>query len=85
MVFGYDANVRSRNIMNIMGFAENLLAGLRTQRRRGVRLRLGPMLLPSAYNWHQDPTKPIIFVGHSMGGLIIKNVSQASSRLADYL
>ncbi|KAI9813330.1 MAG: hypothetical protein M1832_006345 [Thelocarpon impressellum] len=55
MAFGYDANVRSRNIMIIMGFAENLLAGLRTLRRRG------------------DPTKPIVFIGHSMGGLVIKN------------
>ena len=33
MTFGYDADLRSRNVLDMMNFGENLLAGLRTQRR----------------------------------------------------
>lgn len=37
LTFGYDADLRTRTVLNIMGFAENLLAGLRANRETGVR------------------------------------------------
>ena len=41
MTFGYDADVTSRNVLDIMGFAENLVAGLKSHRRKPVVCTLG--------------------------------------------
>jgi hypothetical protein len=37
LTFGYDADLTTRTVLNIMGFAENLLAGLKANRGTGVR------------------------------------------------
>ena len=74
ITWGYDstiANLKTFSSQNsIFGHSENLLLDLARQRRRTERALFDP------------GQKPIIFVGHSLGGLVIK---EALIRSAEYL
>ena len=45
--------------------------------REATDVRSDPILKEAGLNLSQTATRPVIFIGHSMGGLIIQQVSQA--------
>ncbi|KAI1179121.1 hypothetical protein F4777DRAFT_19089 [Nemania sp. FL0916] len=66
--FGYSSGLNHRSILDIADFAGNLLACIRH--------------CPAMAS--NDTTGPIIFVGHSMGGLVIKKAYILARQISEY-
>lgn len=80
LTFGYDANFKKvwapRNSLGIQGFAQQLLYSLKLRYEQSGNV---PLKFVSLVNC-QTPT---IFVAHSMGGLVVKKVSQILDLIYD--
>jgi pimeloyl-ACP methyl ester carboxylesterase len=81
MTFGYDVKVYDQAAsQRSETFAEDLLTAL-ADRRMGVAVRHNPDFYPDVYREliRSQAHRPIIFIGHSLGGIVIKKVSLSSS------
>jgi hypothetical protein len=76
MTYGYDSKPfrfgRTVNQNTISEHARNMLNGIQRQRKDFVRI-FGLNVEPNDANFIQ-PNRPIIFVAHSLGGIITKEV-----------
>ena len=79
MIFGYNSKLRGRGIHSLRDYVRNFLEELRKARRSPeVFLRSYPRIrniFELIKDDVQEQTRPIIFIGHSVGGVIIAQVS----------
>ncbi|KAF6816729.1 hypothetical protein CPLU01_13784 [Colletotrichum plurivorum] len=59
--FGYDSSLKRESVLNIQDFASSLLSAIQDC----------PSMSTATTPWTEGTT-PLVFVGHSMGGLVIK-------------
>lgn len=80
MTYGYDADTKGPNPLShdtLYNVAQTMLAHLSSVRENtDVSMTLiPPHDLPSLLTNTKTTTRPIIFIVHSLGGLVLKNVS----------
>jgi hypothetical protein len=90
MLFGYDADISPQlgaNLVRIKGLAENLLSSLVNSRQEDSvsNFLMGASLSILTVSTWQEAKRPLIFIGHSLGGLIIKKVCKRVTLLRIYL
>ena len=78
MTFGYDSRVvGSKSVIGMMENANSLLTQLSLLRNSDKVSKVLPFAYPKPFakevnSW--EKARPLIFVGHSLGGLVIKKV-----------
>jgi hypothetical protein len=83
MLFGYDADVAPEigtNLIRIRDLARSLLGHLANKRQDDQVGRVRPKGRSIVANFIvilQELHRPLIFIGHSLGGLVIKKVCPA--------
>ena len=72
MTYGYNADVwMTKSVSEIDVPVDNLLSYLATERSQ-VRETTSTYIVPA--NLRKDPERPLFFVGHSLGGIVIQQV-----------
>lgn len=72
MTYGYNADVwMTKSVQEIDVPVDNLLSYLATERSQ-VREAMSSYTVPA--NLRKDPERPLFFVGHSLGGIVIQQV-----------
>lgn len=85
MLFGYDADIKSQlatNLVRIKDLAQNLLSSLVIERQQDYVCPFREIVESGVCSGEadltvflQEKTRPLIVVGHSLGGLVIKKAS----------
>ena len=80
LTYGYDSQLpESTSNAGILEFSKGLLYSLSTARQSGnVRVNLINKLIYILHLLYKEQTRPIFWVGHSLGGLLIKQASYSS-------
>ena len=79
MTYGYNADVwMTKSVQEIDVPVNNLLSYLATERCQ-VRHAMSSCTVPA--NLQKDPERPLFFVGHSLGGIVIQQVCTAGIQL----
>ena len=79
MTYGYNADVwMTKSVQEIDVPVNNLLSYLATERSQ-VRQSMSTCAVPA--NLLKDPERPLFFVGHSLGGIVIQQVCTAGTQL----
>ena len=79
MTYGYNADVwMTKSVSEIDVPVDNLLSYLVTERSQ-VRQAMSSCTVPA--NLQKDPERPLFFVGHSLGGIVIQQVCTAGTQL----
>ena len=77
MTYGYNADVwMTKSVQEIDVPVNNLLSYLVTERSQVRRAMSNCTVLA---NLQKDPERPLFFVGHSLGGIVIQQVCPAGA------
>lgn len=79
MTFGYDSKIFSKSVSEIPNFAAKLLGELRTHRASNAEqvnhLFFFQEILEQVTDRFSIKRRPIIFICHSLGGIVCKQVT----------
>lgn len=79
MTYGYNADVwMTKSVQEIDVPVNNLLSCLSTERDQ-VSQAMTSCIIPA--NLQKDPERPLFFVGHSLGGIVLQQVCTAGTHL----